>query len=325
MIYRQLGNTGSEVSIIGLGGHEYLADGSSRGFNENLALASRPGHIFPGFGQEGRRRVLAAAFEQGINFFDATQDSEKEALGRNLQEITPPYEIYIQTRPEGMVYGYDPGNRKMAQYELLKAEVQRGLKLLRRERLDFLNIAFLRSALDDDPDYLAKIAHNVRALKKEGLIRFACADTFSGEYTYLRQIKAGCFDAIYINFNLADYCGQHKVFPAAQACLTARQARGMGIITREAFMKGALFQMGPEAGLYDRNLLARAALKWNLSHPEVSMVIVGLDNPAHLANAVQALDDLAISAEEQDVLARLKTSETYKAYQRKKRQEFGYG
>jgi len=31
--------------------------------------------------------VLSIAFDQGINFFDVTQDSEKEALGRNLKEI----------------------------------------------------------------------------------------------------------------------------------------------------------------------------------------------------------------------------------------------
>ena len=40
-----------------------------------------------------------------------TIDSEKEALGRNLKEVPPPYEIYIQTRPEGMGYGYDPNNQ----------------------------------------------------------------------------------------------------------------------------------------------------------------------------------------------------------------------
>jgi len=57
-----------------------------------------------------------------INFFDVTQDSEKEALGRNLREIPPPYEIYIQTRPEGMVYTYDKFNKKMANYKLIKSE-----------------------------------------------------------------------------------------------------------------------------------------------------------------------------------------------------------
>ena len=48
-----------------------------------------------------------------------TIDSEKEALGHNLKEVPPPYEIYIQTRPEGMGYGYDPNNQKMGDYALL--------------------------------------------------------------------------------------------------------------------------------------------------------------------------------------------------------------
>lgn len=34
MVYRQMGNSDVELSVIGLGGHEYLVDGRSRGFNE---------------------------------------------------------------------------------------------------------------------------------------------------------------------------------------------------------------------------------------------------------------------------------------------------
>ena len=199
MQYRRWGKVNVEISVIGMGGHEYLPDGRSRGFNENFDLAVTPEHIFEGFGQESRRKVLKIAFDHGINFFDVTQDSEKEALGRNLKEILPPYEIYIQTRPEGMVYTYDKFNKKMANYKLIKAEVLRILKLLQRDRLEFLNLAFMKSALDNDPEYLDKIRFNIFNLKKEGLIRFACADTFSGEYTYLKQIEAGCFDAVYIN------------------------------------------------------------------------------------------------------------------------------
>ncbi len=67
----------------------------------------------------------------GINFLDVTIDSEKEALGRNLQEVRPPYEIFVQTRPAGMAYNYDPGNTKMADYSLLEAEVIRVLGVFR--------------------------------------------------------------------------------------------------------------------------------------------------------------------------------------------------
>ena len=315
MIYRKLGRTGLEISAFSMGGHEYLPDGRSRGFNEDFTLAIKPGYLFEGFGRERRRQILSIAFDNGINFFDVTQDSEKEALGRNLKEIPPPYEIYIQTRPESMVYTYDPYNRKMADYDLLKTEVQRILKLLQRDHLDFLNLAFMRQALDHDSQYLAKISFNVKALKKEGLIRFACADTFSGEYTYLKQIQADCFDALYLNFNFADCGARSQVFPAAKA-------RNIPVITREAFMKGVLFKMADEVQLSDRSRLAAVGIKWNLAHEEVATVVVGTSNPQHLQSNLAALGHLELSEEECSIIERIKTSPTYKAYHDRKNKEF---
>ena len=317
MLYRKIGNSDIKISVFGLGGHEFLANGKSRGFNEDQKRAVTPGYLFDGFGGDKRKRLLAAAFAHGINLLDATIDSEKEALGRNLKEISPPYNIYIQTRPEGMVYTYDPFNQRMAQYDLLKAEVQRGLGLLQRDRLDFLNIAFMANAITHDPDYLAKISDNVLRLKQEGLIRFACADTFSGETTYLQEIETGCFDAIFINLNFADTCACRKVLPAAHA-------HGMAVFAREAFMKGALFKMGEDVGLLDRNNLAQVALKWVLDQQEVTAVMVGVETPEQLENNLQVLDNLELSSEEQDIIAQLKTSPTYVTYAGQKAQQFGY-
>ena len=315
MLYKKLGQTGIEVSILSMGGHEYLPDGRSRGFNEDFKLAVTPGHIFEGFGSDRRKNNLSVAFEHGINLFDVTQDSEKEALGRNLQEIPPPYEIFIQTRPEGMVYTYDLYNRKMGQYELLKAEVQRSLKLLKRDHLDFLNIAFMQAALDHDPEYLDKIKSNVERLKKEGLIRFVCADTFSGEYTYLSQIESGAFDAVYINFNFADNGAIRKVFPSATA-------KGLGLISREAFMKGQLFNMADEIGFSDRSRLAQIALRWNLSHEAVTTVVVGTNNPEHLKKNLSVIGNLKLTDEDFKIIEEIKTSKIYKTYEKNKLREF---
>jgi aryl-alcohol dehydrogenase-like predicted oxidoreductase len=318
MIYRSTERVDVELSAIGLGGHEYLPDGRSRGFNEDASLAITPGHLFPGFGAGKRKRVLAAAYEHGINFYDATIDSEKEALGRNLHEMPPPYQAYVQTRPEGMVYTYDEYNRRMADYALLKAEVQRGLELLRREQLDVLNVAFMGAALEHDPRYLEKIAENVGRLKQEGLIRWANADTFSGEETYLRQIAQDCFDGIYINLNFADHYGQRQVLPAAHE-------RGMAVFAREAFMKGALFRMGAEASVTDRDRLARVALKWLLAHEEITVVVVGADVPAQLANSASVLDELAVDEVDEELLRKVRGTAAYQDYEQRKRVQFGYG
>ena len=189
MKYVKLGNTGIDISKLSLGGHEYLPNKLSRGFNEDFEKAITPGYIFPGFGGPQRVKLVKKAFDLGINYFDVTHDSEKEAIGRNLKELGCPYEVYIQTRPEGFCYTYDEYNAKMANYDLLKAEAERILKLLQRDAIDFYNLAFMHSALEHDPEYLDKIVYNIKRLKKEGLVRWVCADTFSGEETYLAQIN----------------------------------------------------------------------------------------------------------------------------------------
>lgn len=301
--------------MISMGGHEYLPNRKSRGFNEDFEKAITPGYIFPGFGGEGRKEVLKASYDLGINFYDVTHDSEKEALGRNFAELPPPHPVYVQTRPEGFVYTYDPYNAKMADYELLKQEAIRILALLRRESIDFFNFAFMKSALEHDPEYLAKISYNIDRLKREGLIRWACADTFSGEETYLNQIFTGSFDVVYINFNFADHQAQGRVFGEVANC-------GMGVVVREAFMKGALFDMADEAGIGDKSALAMAALKWIFAFDEVSTIVYGTGKVKNLIDSVTVLDTLSLNDTEHELIELIRQTERFKAYERAKDAEF---
>ena len=314
MKYIDLDNTGVKVSVLGMGGHEYLPNGKSRGFNEDFKKSTTAGEIFEGFGSDQRKKVLAEAYDLGINYFDVTQDSEKEALGRNLKEMPAPYEIFIQTRPEGMCYTYDEYNAKMANLEVLRAEVQRILKLMQIERIDFFNMAPLKGAFEHDPEYIDKLGYNIAALKKEGLIRFACADTFSGEETYLKMIESGHFDVMYMNFNFADYQGERKVLKAAKA-------QGMGVVTREAYMKGQLFHMAKEAQMDNVAPLADAALRCSLSREGVDMVIYGTGKPHHLRSAAEAFDKPYTEADEQ-VINQIRATQLFKEYEAAKTKEY---
>lgn len=303
MEYRLYGAQDAQLSVIGLGGHEYLPNGSSRGFNEDPKEAIRPGYTAEGYGGEPRKKLLAYAFEQGINFLDVTIDPEKEALGRNLKEVPPPFEIFIQTRPEGMGYGYDPGNRKMADLHLLRDEVHRILKLLRRECIEILNIPFLKHAIEQDPEYLDKIGHNIASLKKEGLIRFASADTFSGEATYLDQIRSGHFDSIALNFNMVNDAALARVIPEGGRA-------EMAVITREAFLKGELFSMAREGGIEDTDRVARLGVKWNVNARGVTSVIVGAHTTDQLKTACDAAA-MAVEHQEELLVERIKATESF--------------
>ena len=318
MEFYQVGDSNVRLSRVALGGHEYLPNGNSRGFNEDFTKAITPGHSFPGFGGAKRKAVLSAAYDAGVNFFDVTLDAEKEALGRNLAEMPPPYAVYVQTRPEAMNYSYDPGNRKMTNLDLLRAEVQRILKLMNRERLELLNLGPLKTAIEGDPDFVAKVAANVAALKKEGLILFAAADTFSGQETYKALMASGAFSSLNINFNVADEYPEREVFPYARKL-------NMRVVVREAYIKGVLFRLGHEAGITDDALLARAAMKWLGSRPGLDYVLVGADTAQHFRDNMHAFENPALDDAESAMLEKLRAHPPFAALKRQKDAEFSSG
>jgi predicted aldo/keto reductase-like oxidoreductase len=173
----------------------------------------------------------------------------------------------------------------------------------------------MKEALDNDEHYLDKIASNIEKLKDKGLIKWAVADTFSGESTYVKQIEKGCFDGINVNFNFADWGALEKVLPLAHE-------KKLGVITREAFMKGELFKMGEEVGLKDRNSLAQTALKWNLSFNEVTSVIMGTNNPDHFRKNLEILKNIELTKEDRERIEAIRESKIFRNYEKKKRLEF---
>ena len=307
------GQTGLEISVLALGGHEYLPNGKSRGFNEDMALAVSPGHIGEGYGGPKRLALLKTAYDLGINLFDVTIDSEKEALGRNLRDNPAPYEIFVQTRPEGMCYSYDENNSKILDLATLRSELQRGLKLIGRDAIDLLNIGLLAWSIDTDPDYMEKLAHNIGELKREGLIRFAVADSFSGERLYMAMIDCGAFDAINIDLSIGDATCLDTLVPVARR-------EGLGVTAREVFFKSELFRIGAAAGVEDRSLLARAALKW-VAGKEPDTVLMGVDGPEQLlANA--ASYEAPLNEEEQAALDTVRAHPAFLKFEEAKRIEF---
>lgn len=315
MLYKEYGNTGIKLSVIGLGGHEFHTNGKIKGFSDNGKLAVQPGHIFEGFGAENREEIVKKALDLGINFLDVTIDSEKEAIGRILKKLKPSQELFLQTRPEGMVYSYDPANRKMADYTLLKEEVVRILKLLQRDTLELLNFAFMKEALENDPEYMEKIGDNVKRLKGEGLIRFANADTFSGNEIYMKQIESGHFDSIFINYNIAQQHMEDHVIPGA--C-----KKSMGVLTRELFMKGKLFTIAEEAGIADRNAVARFGLKWVLGNPHVTSAVLGIASVDQLKSNVRTLDALKLEERELAMLDTMVHTAFYKELAENNKKDF---
>jgi aryl-alcohol dehydrogenase-like predicted oxidoreductase len=284
MKYNRLGESEVQLSVIGLGGHEFLSDGRVKAMGEDFHRSVTPGVIWEGFGGEQRRRMLQAAYDAGVNFFDLTMDSEKEAFGRNLRELPPPHPIFIQTRPEGMVYNNVPADEdksRLLDYAQLEAEARRACKLLGRDAIECYNFGLFPPAVQRQPGYVERLAANIERLKQSGLIRFACVDTLSGQAVSLEMIETGAFEAVFTAFSVVNDAPLQRVIPAARE-------RGMSIFAREAFLKGRLFALGDAAGISDRLSLARAAVRWVLSQDAVTALVVGVAKPEHLVENLDA-------------------------------------
>jgi aryl-alcohol dehydrogenase-like predicted oxidoreductase len=304
---RPLGRSGLHLSCLALGGHEYHGDGRLKGIGDDLQASIRPGFTMAGFGGPGRQALVARALELGITYFDATIDPEVEALGRNLGGA----DVLTQCRPQGMCYRYDPGNPALADLPRLRGEVQRLRALLGRPRVDVLNFGIEAEALGD-PGYLGRVADAIAALKAEGLIRFAACDSLhSGEDVYLRLMRAGCFDVVWLNF------GPLCPFPEEQLLPAAREL-GLGVAAREAFAKGTLFRTAPGR---DRVRLAQAAIRWVLAHADVSSLAVGVRNGAEL-DAAAAAAAAPLAGADQALLDELARSPDFAAERERQRAAF---
>jgi len=307
MKHNEFGAPRLRLSEIGLGGHEFLPDGRVKAMGEEFHQAVKAGAIWEGFGGEQRREILRIAYDAGINFFDLTMDSEKEAFARNTKQLPPPYPIFVQTRPEGMVYNNDPDDadkRKLLDYALLRAEAERACGLLGRERIDCYNFGLFPPAVRRQPGYVQKLAVNVERLKQDGLIRFASVDTLSGEDISLEMIETGSFDAVFTSFSVVNDAALRRVVPAAAG-------RGMAIFLREVFLKGRLFSLGEAAGVFDRAALARAALRGVLSQRLGTVVVLGVAMPEHLLADLEAAHQPDLTEDDTALLDTLRASEEF--------------
>jgi len=270
---RELGKTGIRVSALGLGGHEFHPDGRLKGFSDDSKAAVLPGYVNNDFGGPTRQALVQRAIEAGVNYFDATMDPEVKALGECLSRSAGKASVLMQCRPQAMCYHYDAGNKSLADLSRLEPEVRRLIALSGRSKIDVLNFGIEAGAFASDLDYLKKIARNIQTLKEKKLIRLAACDSLrSGESVYLRLMESRCFDIVWLNFGPLCPFPAHRIFPLAEEL-------EMGVAVREAFSKGNLFRAALADGtIQSPSDIAGPALRWILSHVEVSTLVMGVKN-----------------------------------------------
>lgn len=255
---RALGNTGIDVSALGLGTVK---------FGRNQGVKYPQGFELPSDAQASA--LLSHAQTLGINLIDTAPayGSSEERLGQLLAGQRDQWVLCSKVGEEfdngASHFDFSPQHTRFS--------IERSLQRLRTDRIDIV----LVHSSGDDCHILQEsgVLETLRDLKREGKIRAIGAST--------KTIAGGLFAAQHSDAVMVTWNPQHtEEKPVLDACLQHR----CGVLVKKAFASGHLH--GEHA--------VQQSLNFVFSHPAVTSAIVGTLNPEHLRdNAAATLEAIA--------------------------------
>ncbi len=310
MKYRKFGCAGFEVSDIA---HGLWGMGGWSGSEDTESL-----------------KALQLAIDLGCNFFDtawAYGDGKSDGLlGETIAKNPdkrlfaaskiPPKNLRWPASPEYKYGDVFPPDHVFTYADLI-------LKQLGTDSIDLLQFHVWDDAWTDDPDF----RKTVEKLKRDGLIRsFGLSLNRWEPENGLKAIRTGLVDAVQVIYSIFDQSPEDELFPACQEL-------NVGVIVRVALDEGSLggkmtkdtkfpksdwrsgyFNPQNLANTLDRieklkailspgMSLPEMALRYVLSHPAVSTVIIGMRKLEHVEENIGLSDKGPLNP---DLLQKLK-------------------
>ena len=256
MWYKNYGQTGKKISVIGFGGMRF----------------ANPQDI------DGSAEILLHAQQQGINYFDTAPgycgDKSEIIFGAAIKQMKPGT-FYVSTK-----CGSPDGN-------VLRASLEKSLKRLNVEKIHFFHI-WCVVTLDQWKQRQdgGAIAAVIKA-KEEGLIEHVVVSSHLPGAQLAQVLKEGPFEGVTVG-----YCAIN--FPYRQLAVDAAGKMGIGVVTMNPLGGGLIpenaqtfdFLRGP-----GDSTVTAAALRFNISQPAITSALVGFANKQQVDEAVAAVQD----------------------------------
>ena len=279
---RFLGNTGIRVSEIAFGGVEI-------GMPYGIGVSGKDDMI----SENDAISLLQLAVAKGFNFFDTARmyGVSENIMGKAFRHCRQNIVIATKCRHFRNADGMLSSDTELK--KLIHTSIRESLSAL---QTDYIDVFMLHQA---DMEILARevIAVEMQRLKKAGVVRAIGVSTYSVEETR-KAIESENWNVIQLPFNLMDQRQQTLFELAAKS--------GVGIVVRSVLLKGLLSTRG--TGLHpalqqveehikkytglmeDGESLPKMAVKFALSYPQVSSVLVGIDKKSYLMESLEAAD-----------------------------------
>ncbi|HXV03878.1 MAG TPA: aldo/keto reductase [Gaiellaceae bacterium] len=221
-----------------------------------LAALGRPGYINVGHGEDLRgqtdvaamernaHRVLDAAFDGGVRYFDAARSyGEAEAFLASWLERRGlrPGEVTVgskwgYTYTAGWRVDAEPAEVKDLSAATLRRQLAESRAILGPHlRLYQIHSATLESGVLEDQEVLDEL----QRLREEGMAIGVSVTGPEQPQTIRRALEAGIFDTVQATWNLLER--------SAGAALAEAHAAGLGVIVKEVLANGRLTPRGGES------------------------------------------------------------------------------
>ncbi len=299
---RFLSSANLPVAVISLG---TAALGMTYGIQAGADKAGQPPPS-----ESDAAALLLKAVDAGINFIDTARayGNSETLIGHTLG--TRRKDIFIATKVHCLDRAGAPLTGQALCIQVLES-LHTSLKALCTDHVDLLMVHSAPPELLERDD----IYRALETVRLQGLTRLTGASTY-GVVAPRLAIEGG-LDAVQVAYNVLDRRMENEILPLAHS-------RGVGVVVRSVYLKGALTERGDDlpdhldelrqlscrfrdiAASYQMEP-AEAALRFVLSRDEITTALVGLRSEAELQ---VALDAAAKGKLAPDILADLDTLRT---------------
>lgn len=263
MRYKEFGQTEKKVSVLGFG-----------------AMRFDPKD------EEGSIRAVHRAVELGINYFDTApgycEDKSETFIGKalDLLPLDQKQAVYVSTKSH---YMSDP------KADDVRKRIDSQLKTLRLETIPFYNmwcimdVKQFETIMEPGGPYEGAVK-----AKEDGLIGHICATAHASGEDIAEIVKAGVFEGVTLGYNIMNHAFRKKGLEAAAAAgvgVVTMNPLGGGMLTRDERLLSVLKDNESDSFI-------AAALRFNLSHPEITVVLSGMNNETEVVANVKTAESV---------------------------------
>jgi aryl-alcohol dehydrogenase-like predicted oxidoreductase len=289
---RNLGKTGIQISGIAFGTVS-LGLPYGIGVKDSSDMLSEADSI----------ALLRQALDKGINFYDTAlaYGKSEDLIGKAFSTCRS--EAVICTKPAHL-YDVYSGQTLPSSAEIknkLENSLQQSMSKLQTDYLDiYMSHDGTEEVIENNT-----VVDFYQQLKKKGVIKATGISVYTVEQS-IKAIQSGVWDVIQLAFNLMDQTQLPAIDLAAQ--------KGVGIVVRSVLFKGILTDKGNNLHpslksvqehrqkynqfiCDDVKTLSELATKFVLSCEGVASVLVGIDKPLYLEQALAVADGKSLDKE----------------------------